>query len=269
MNTVNFPLINLNLEIEKTAITIFGISIHWYAVLIVIGIVIALLLCKKDSGKYNIKFETILDISLYVIPISIISARLYYVIFSPETYIANPLKIFDLRTGGLAIYGGIIGAVITIIVYCKKKKINCLDVFDYLAPFLPLAQSIGRWGNFLNIEAYGVETNLPWRMGLFENGIYKEVHPTFLYESIATFIIFIILYGCRNKRQFKGEFVTKYLIMYSFVRFFIEGLRIDSLMFFDVRISQLLSLAIFVVFCTILYRKQRNTKNIVNNRQNM
>jgi len=263
VNIVNFPLINLSLEIEKTAITIFGISIHWYAILIVIGIVIALLLCKKDSGKYGIKFETILDISLYVIPISIISARLYYVIFSPENFIANPLKIFDLRTGGLAIYGGIIGAVITIIVYCKKKKINFLDILDYFAPFLPLAQSIGRWGNFVNVEAYGIETNLPWRMGLFENGIYKEVHPTFLYESIATFIIFLILYKIRNKRNFKGEIVTKYLIMYSFVRFFIEGLRIDSLMFFNVRISQLLSLSIFVVFSIILLKKHRKSKENV------
>lgn len=262
MNIVNFPLVNLEIQLEKIAFSVFGIDIHWYAILIVIGIVIVLLLCKKDSGKYNIKFETILDLSLYIIPISIIFARLYYVFFNLEIYMEEPLKIFDFRSGGLAIYGGIIGAVITILIFCKKRNINFLDVLDYLVPFLPLAQSIGRWGNFINIEAYGSETNLPWRMGIVENGIYKEVHPTFLYESISTLIIFIILYKIRNKRRFKGEIVTLYLLMYSFVRFFIEGLRIDSLMFFNVRISQALSLSIFVVFCVILWKNYKKYKKM-------
>ena len=203
MNIVNFPIINLELELEKVAFSIFNIDVYWYAILIVLGMVTALLLCKRDSGKYGIKFETILDLSLYVIPISIISARLYYIIFNLEPYMAEPLKIFDFRSGGLAIYGGIIGAIVTILVFCKKRNINFLDVLDYLAPFLPLAQSIGRLGNFINVEAYGYETNLPWRMGIIENGIYKEVHPTFLYESISTLMIFIILYKIRKKRKFK------------------------------------------------------------------
>lgn len=260
MNIVNFPIINLELELEKVAFSIFNIDVYWYAILIVLGMVIALLLCKRDSGKYGIKFDTILDLSLYVIPISIISARLYYIIFNLEPYIAEPLKIFDFRSGGLAIYGGIIGAVVTIIIFCKKRKINFLDILDYVTPFFPLAQAIGRWGNFINIEAYGTETTLPWKMGIFENGIYKEVHPTFLYESIATFIIFIILYNKRNKRKFKGEITSLYLVMYSFIRFFIEGLRIDSLMFFNFRISQVLSLSIFVVFSIILLKKYKKSK---------
>ncbi len=262
MNIVNFPIINLELELEKVAFSIFNIDVYWYAILIVLGMVTALLLCKRDSGKYGIKFETILDLSLYVIPISIISARLYYIIFNLEPYMAEPLKIFDFRSGGLAIYGGIIGAIVTILVFCKKRNINFLDVLDYLAPFLPLAQSIGRLGNFINVEAYGYETNLPWRMGIIENGIYKEVHPTFLYESISTLMIFIILYKIRKKRKFKGEIALLYLIMYSFVRFFVEGVRIDSLMFFNVRISQALSLSIFVVSCLILYKKYKKNKKM-------
>lgn len=262
MNIVEFPLFNLEIELERVAFSLFGIDVYWYATLIVLGMVIALLLCKRDSGKYGVKFETILDLSLYVIPISIVSARIYYVVFNLEPYMADPLKIFDFRNGGLAIYGGIIGAVITIIVFCKKRKINFLDILDYVAPFLPLAQAIGRWGNFINVEAYGTETNLPWRMGIFENGIYKEVHPTFLYESIATFIIFLILYNRRNKRKFKGEITALYLVMYSFVRFFIEGLRTDSLMFFNFRISQVLSLSIFVVFCIILLKKYKKYKKM-------
>lgn len=262
MNIVNFPIINLELELEKVAFSIFNIDVYWYAILIVLGMATALLLCKRDSGKYDIKFDTILDLSLYVIPISIISARLYYIIFNLDPYIAEPLKIFDFRSGGLAIYGGIIGAVITIIIFCKKRKINFLDILDYVAPFLPLAQAIGRWGNFINVEAYGTETTLPWKMGIFENGIYKEVHPTFLYESIATFIIFTILYRIRNKRKFKGEITALYLVMYSFIRFLIEGLRIDSLMFFNFRISQVLSLSIFVVFLIILLKKYKNYKKM-------
>lgn len=260
MNVVNFPLLNLEITLQKKAFSLFGIDIYWYAFLIVIAMLFVLLLCKRDSGKYDVKFETILDLSIYVIPISIISARIYYVVFNPSIYIENPLKILDFRSGGLAIYGGIIGAVITILIYCKKKSINFLDVLDYVAPFLPLAQSIGRWGNFVNVEAYGTETNLPWRMGIMENGIYKEVHPTFLYESISTLIIFIILYSLRNKRKFKGEITSLYLIMYSFIRFFIEGLRTDSLMFFDIRVSQALSLSIFVVFCIILLKKYKKSK---------
>lgn len=262
MNIVKFPLFNLEIPLEKIAFSLYGIDIHWYAVLIVLAIIIVLLLCKKDSGKYNLKFETIVDLSLYMIPISIISARLYYVFFNLDIYIDEPVRILDFRSGGLAIYGGIIGAVITILVFCKKRKIIFLDLLDYLAPFLPLAQSIGRWGNFINVEAYGYETNSPWRMGIIENGIYKEVHPTFLYESISTLIIFIILYRIRNKRKFKGEIVILYLIMYSFVRFFIEGLRIDSLMFFNVRISQILSLSIFVVFCLVLLKKYKKDKKM-------
>ena len=262
MNTVYFPLFNLEIHLNKSAFSLFGVSVHWYAIIILIGIIMVLLLCKKASGRYGITYETIVDFSLWVIPISFISARLYYVCFNFDLYRGNLVKILDFRSGGLAIYGGIIGAIITIFIICKKRKIQFFDVLDYLAPFLPLAQSLGRWGNFVNVEAYGYETNLPWRMGLLEHGIYKEVHPTFLYESIATLIIFIILYSKRNKRKFKGELSALYLLMYSFVRFFIEGLRTDSLMFFGARVSQLVSLSIFVVSCIVLYKKCKKNKKM-------
>ena len=134
---------------------------------------------------FGIKFEDIIDLLIFLIPISIISARLYYVLFDLNYFIKNPMQIFNIRTGGLAIYGGIIGGIITCIVFCKKRKINILDLLDYLAPALALGQAIGRWGNFANIEAYGVETTLPWRMGIYEANKYVEVHPTFLYESIV------------------------------------------------------------------------------------
>ncbi len=138
MNTVTFPMLNLKLEIDNIAFSIFGIDIYWYAIFIVSSMIIGLFILKKRDGLYDIKFEEIIDLSIYVIPISIISARIYYVIFELEYYINAPLEIFNFRTGGLAIYGGIIGAVITCIVFCKKRKIDLLSLLDYLVPVLVL-----------------------------------------------------------------------------------------------------------------------------------
>lgn len=253
---MTFPAINLELNIPRVAFSIFGVNVYWYGVIIVSAMVIALLLCKKDDGKYGIEFKTILDLAIYVIPISIICARIYYVVFNFSIYENNIMRVFDFRTGGLAIYGGIIGAVITIYVYCKLKKVNFIDILDYVVPFLALGQSIGRWGNFVNIEAYGTETTFPWRMGIFEGGIYKEVHPTFLYESISTFLIFVLLYLIRNNRKYKGQITYIYLALYGVARMIIEGLRIDSLMYQNLRISQALSLLLFVIFSGVLVYKK-------------
>ena len=213
---------------------------------------IAFLILKINNKKCNIEYKDILDLSIFLIPISIICARLYYVIFDLEYFLENPSQIFNIRDGGLAIYGGIIGGVITCYVFCKKRNIRFLDLLDYLVPCLALGQAIGRWGNFVNIEAHGVQTDNLFRMGIIENGHYIEVHPTFLYESICTFLIFIILMFMTKRRKFAGELTYIYLILYSFVRFFIEGLRTDSLMLFSLRISQVLSLVIFVFSCIML-----------------
>lgn len=262
MQTILFPGLNLELHISKIAIQIGNIGIHWYAVFIVFAFAIGLYLAKRKQELYNIKFENVLDCFLLVIPVSLICARLYYCIFKLNDYINTPLKIFDLRTGGLAIYGGIIGGAITCYIYCKKKKINLLNLLDYVVPYLSLGQAIGRWGNFVNIEAYGTKTNLPWRMGIIENNQYIEVHPTFLYESIITFLLFIYLIKLQKNRKFSGEITYIYLSIYSFTRIFIEGLRSDSLMLFNIKISQILSMAIFVVFCSILVYKNKKNKKI-------
>lgn len=177
MKQINFEGLGINLEINSVAFDIFGIKIYWYSIFIVLGIIFALILCKRDDGKHNIKFENILELLLFVIPISIVFARLYYVAFKLDYYFKNPIEIFDIRNGGLAIYGGIIGGLITTIIYCKKKKIKILDVLDYLAPYLALGQSIGRWGNFFNGEAHGIETNSLLRMGLVEKRIIYSSTP--------------------------------------------------------------------------------------------
>ena len=255
MKEIVFPGLGLNLKINSIAISIGSIDIYWYAICIVLAFAVGCLLCRKDDGKYNIKYEDILELFIFVIPASIICARLYFVIFNLKDYINNPIEILNIRNGGLAIYGGIIGAVITIFIYCKIKKMKILDVLDYIAPYLPLGQAIGRWGNFFNAEAHGIETTSFFRMGLIENGRYIEVHPTFLYESIACFCIFIILYILKNKRKYKGQITYTYLALYGLIRAFIEGLRTDSLMIWDFRISQVLSTILFVGFGTIIIIK--------------
>lgn len=149
MNHINFEGLGISLNINKIAIDIGGLKIHWYAIAIVVGIALALILCKKDNGKYNIKFEDILELAIFLFPISIICARIYFVIFKLDYYIQNPLQIFDIRSGGLAIYGGVIGAIATIYVFCKIKKIRMLDMLDYLAPYLALRSMCWQMGKFL------------------------------------------------------------------------------------------------------------------------
>ena len=246
INEITFPALNLKLHISRIAFSLFGVNIYWYAILITFAMALSIFLMNKDDKKYNINFDDILLLIILTIPIAFIGARIYYVIFNINYYFSNPTKILNIRDGGLAIYGGIIAGTITIIIYCKIKKINILDVLDYVVPYVAMGQAIGRWGNFINVEAYGTETSNFIRMGIIENNIYKEVHPTFLYESIVTFFLFIFLFNIRNKRKYSGQLTYIYLATYSIARFFIEGLRTDSLMLGNIRVSQLVSLIIFI-----------------------
>lgn len=260
MKEILFPGFNLNFQINSVAINVFGIEIYWYAIFIVLGFILAIFLCKKDDGKYNIKFDDILTLIVMLIPVSIICARMYFVAFKMDYYMQNPLEIFNIRNGGLAIYGGIIGAIITIAIFSKIKKIRLLDILDYIAPYLPLGQAIGRWGNFFNGEAHGIETNSVFRMGMIENSQYIEVHPTFLYESILNLIIFIILYKKKNKRDYEGQITYMYFCFYGIIRAIIEGIRTDSLMLGSIRISQVLSIVLGVIFGIILIYKKFKKK---------
>lgn len=257
MTIVSFPEFNINLKISRIAFSIGKLDIYWYAILIALAFFIAIIFLKKDVKRYNIKYEDILELIVLIIPISIIFARLYYVVFNLEFYLKYPLQMLNIKSGGLAIYGGILGAVGTIIIFCKIKKINILNVLDMFVPYLALGQSIGRWGNFINGEAYGTITNNIFRMGIVENGLYKEVHPTFLYESIATFIIFLVLLFLKSHRKYKGQLAIVYLLLYSFIRAIIEGLRTDSLMFGNFRVSQIFSVILFIISLTIYIYKNR------------
>ena len=259
MNIIEFPGINLKLEISKIAFSMFGIDVYYYSICIVTGIIVALLLARFSKEKFDINFDTVLDNTIIGLIFGIIGARLYFVLFSLEHYSKNILEIFNLRDGGLAIYGGLILGATTIIINCKIKKIDILNFLDYIIPFVAIAQSIGRWGNFFNIEAFGRKTSSFLRMGIVANE-YIEVHPVFLYESISTFIIFCILRKIQKNRRFKGQILLIYCLLYSGIRTILEGLRVDSLMLFNFRISQILSIIIFLISIFILYKNIKYTK---------
>lgn len=252
MGVVTFPGLNLSFNVSKIAFTLFGISVYKYAVCIVIGIVLALILSKFAKEKFNIGYNDVLICTVLGIIFGTIGARLYYVIFNLDYYSKNISEIISFRNGGLAIYGGLIFGALAILVYCKVKKINVLNFFDYVIPYVAIAQCVGRLGNFFNIEAYGTETASILRMGITTVKGYIEVHPVFLYELIATLAIFVVLKLLQKNRKFEGQILLGYCLLYSMIRFFLEGIRADSLMFFNFRASQVLSLIIWVVSLVII-----------------
>lgn len=258
MYNVAFPNLGLYFNIKQIAISIGNINIYWYGILIASAIVLGLIFAKMQNGKYNISYNIVEEFILWALPISIICARLYYVVFSMDLYKSNLIKIFAIWEGGLAIYGGVIGAIATAIIFAKIKKINLFDLLDYCVPFLALGQAIGRWGNFINREAYGAETASFLRMEILQaNGGYISVHPTFLYESIGLLTIFLLLQFL--PRKFQGEKFSEYFIGYGILRFFVEWLRVDSLMFFSVKVSMVVSALLFilgVVFIVFLSKQK-------------
>lgn len=269
MNLVEFPgLWGLKFTINRVAFEVFGIPIYWYGIIIASGFLLAVLLGMRNSKLAGIEPDNVLDLVLFVAPAAIICARLFYVIFSWELFKDNPIDIINTRKGGLAIYGGVLGAILVAYFFAKRKKIGVLSLFDFGAPYLVMAQGIGRWGNFVNQEAFGTATALPWRMNSETVNSYLTgfngsidltkfgVHPTFLYESLWNFAVFFFLIWYRNKKKMDGEVFFLYMLLYGAGRFFIEGLRTDSLMLGSFRISQLLA-ALFVVTFTILFIYRR------------
>lgn len=276
MNLVEFPgLWGLKLNIDRVAFTVFGMPIYWYGIIIAVGFLSAVLLGVKNSKRFGIDPDNIIDAVLFATPAAIIGARLYYVILNWGDYSGNILEVFNTRNGGLAIYGGIIGAMIVGWIFAKKRKIGVMIFMDFCAPYIALGQAIGRWGNFFNQEAFGTNTKLPWGMtspdikaylfdkmeALKASGITVNpdlpVHPTFLYESLWNIAIFAFLIWYRTKSKVQGEVFYLYLILYGIGRFFIEGLRTDSLMIGTLRASQLLSAILVIVFGTLLFIKRR------------
>ncbi len=262
MKPILFPGLGLEININNVAFNIFGRDIYWYGLIIVTGMLLCLFLVYKDKNKYGIKWDDIITFLIYALIVGIICARIYYVVFRWDYYSVHPNEIISIWNGGIAIYGGIIGALIVAVIFCKVKKYKFLNLCDLGAPYLALAQSIGRWGNFVNREAFGGETTSFLRMGIYDNSIsdYIFVHPTFLYESLVTLSIFIILLLVKRKQKFDGQLFYLYMIIYGVGRALVEGLRTDSLMWGSFRVSQVLAIILAVVFSIIYVFKLYKTK---------
>lgn len=233
---------------DPIAFTIFGKEIRWYAIMLSTGIILGFFIFVKRAVKRGFIEDDLYDLFLVMVPLGIIGARLYYVVFyNLEYYLKNPSEIIAIWNGGLAIHGGIIFGALGVWLVCRRHKWKLMEVLDLLMPSLALGQAIGRWGNYFNMEAHGVETDLPWAIKVFEHGQWLTVHPTFLYESIWNVgVCLILLLVIAKKEKFYGTVTAHYFIIYSIGRFWIEGLRTDSLMFLGMRQAQLISVALVI-----------------------
>ncbi len=272
-NTITFPELGWEFTIDPVAFSIGGLKIYWYGILIALGMILAVVYCMYHAKRFGVDPDRLVDAALGGIIGGIIGARLYYVIFNITEFTSDPMKIFNIKEGGLAIYGGIIGGLLVGALICRWRKMSVRATFDLAAMGFLIGQAIGRWGNFINQEAFGVNTDLPWGMtgdgiirtltqratALRELGVSVDpnapVHPCFLYESLWCIIGFLLLHFLSKKRKFEGQIFLGYIIWYGIGRFFIEGLRIDSLMVVpgsSIRISQLVA-AVTVIAAIVIY----------------
>ena len=279
---VSFVHLGITIEHLRNSISIGGFEIAFYGIIIGIGMLAGLYMAQKDARRRGQDPELYLDFARYAIVFSIIGARLYYVIFDWELYKDNPIEIFNLRGGGLAIYGGIIGAVLTLIVFTKVRKVSFFSMADTGCIGLITGQIIGRWGNFFNCEAFGGYTDSLLAMRLkmslvnpsmisqelldhriVENGVeYIQVHPTFLYESVWNLGVLAFLLWYRKRKKFDGEILWMYLLGYGLGRAWIEGLRTDQLLFFGtgIPVSQALSMVLVAAASAVIIWKRSKLK---------
>ncbi|MBO5128028.1 MAG: prolipoprotein diacylglyceryl transferase [Clostridia bacterium] len=267
---------------DEIAFTLFGRPVAWYGILITCGMILAVLYALHICKFEGISSDDIIDFAFVVIVCGVLGARLYYVIFKWDSYVVTDAQNFLMNIwetlknvvavweGGLAIYGGIIAGILTALVYARKRKLKFIKLLDILAPCVWIGQVIGRWGNFINMEAYGGETTLPWRMGLLysylDNGVWdveKYVHPTFLYESLWNLTALVLVLIFYKKKKFDGQICSIYFMWYGFGRMLIEGLRTDSLMLGNLRISQgvgFVSLILGIVLTIVFVKKHQSSK---------
>lgn len=246
MNNISFPKLGLSFNINPVAFTVFGNKIYWYAILILTGFLLAVLFCSRSAKKRSVNPDNIIDIALYGLIFGLIGARLYYVIFDLKAF--NSIgEIFAVWEGGLAIYGGLIGAVISTVIYCKVKKLSFFKLADICAPGLLIGQIIGRLGNFVNAEVFGTGTSS--FLGMSINGS-SMVHPLFLYEGLWNLLGLILILCFRDKKKADGQVICGYFFWYGFGRLFLEGMRQKAYILYLIdgvlAISQLVSILIMI-----------------------
>ena len=253
-NTISFPGLGIGeFVLNPVAFTIFGHDIMWYGIIITFAMIVGFFVALRNAKFENIKPDDVYDLAIFLIIFSMVGARLYYVLMKLENY-DSFLDVIAVWNGGLAIYGGVIAGTITVFVVSKVKKINPAKMLDMVAPGLIIGQAIGRWGNFTNAEAHGTVTDLPWRMGIMYGGSAKTYyyHPTFLYESLWNILGFVLLTVFYKKKKFNGQIALMYFIWYGFGRFFIEGLRTDSLYIFKSMLGESIRVSQMVALITVL-----------------
>ncbi len=273
-NYILFPKLGIMLHADSVAFTIGSKEIYWYGIIIGIGFFIAIIAAVILAKKYGISPDTIYDIALYGTPSAIVCARIYYVAFNWESYADNFAEIYKIWHGGIAIYGAIIGAVISTVIYCRIKKQNLPLICDIGAVGLLIGQIFGRWGNFFNQEAFGTNTSSVFGM---TGNVIKErlaemaaeganvdvnmcVHPTFLYESMWNVLVLITVLILFKRRRFDGQVFLTYISLYGLGRFFVEGLRTDSLYFLNFRVSQLVAAVTFLAAAFAIFYLIKNKK---------
>jgi len=241
-SAISFPSFGIEVDPARS-FAIGPLTIHFYGLIIACGLMLAVFYCCKRSAEFGLKEDDILDGVLWVTPFAIICARIYYVVFSWEEYAANPISALYIWNGGIAIYGGVLGAIVGTAVICKVKKVKLTTALDIILLGFLIGQFIGRWGNFFNREAFGAPTEGFLRMGLLNKytGSWEYYHPTFLYESLWNLTGFVLLHFLSKKRQYDGQVALGYAAWYGLGRAWIEGLRMDSLYFGPFRVSQWLA----------------------------
>ena len=256
-SVIRFPFLgDLTLN-PPASFSVFGREIYFYGVIIALGFVLGILYCARRAPEFGIRSDDVYDMMIWMIPLSILGARLYFVIFQAEYYFAHPAEILAVWEGGLAIYGGIISGVLVAFVFCRLRHISFPAMLDVMSFGVLIGQALGRWGNFFNREAFGAETEIFCRMGLTTpDGTTVFVHPTFLYESLWNLLglIFLIRFSRSGRRRYNGQIALMYFFWYGLGRSWIEGLRSDSLYLAHtgIRVSQLLSILIACVSGVIL-----------------
>lgn len=263
-SAISFPLLGSGSINPPAYFTVFGMNIYLYGILIALGFVLGILYCAHRAPEFGISPDSFYDLMIWLIPISILGARLYYVVFQADYYLQHPSEILAVWEGGLAIYGGIIAGALTAFIFCKVKKISFPAMLDVASFGVLIGQAIGRWGNFFNREAFGSETAIFCRMGLTApDGTQIFVHPTFLYESLWNLcgLVFLILFTKKGRRRYDGQCILIYFLWYGLGRSWIEGLRTDSLYLGStgIRVSQLLSIIIVVFAATLLFLNRKNS----------
>ena len=252
---ISFPGLGIDINPVRQ-FTLGPLNIHMYGIVIAFGLVLATVYGMRRARHFGLTEDHVLDGVLWVTPFAFLCARAYYCAFSWELYADNPISVFYIWQGGIAIYGGVLGAVLGILVFCRVKKISLGATLDLVLPGFLIGQAIGRWGNFFNREAFGAETDSFLRMGLYDTitGTVTYHHPTFLYESVWNALGFVVLHFLSKKREYDGQIALGYAAWYGLGRFFVEGLRTDSLYLpgTELRVSQLLAAVSFFVAAAVL-----------------